>query len=144
MQRRPWLAVDGLVVRSDGTVVLVRRGKPPFEGLWALPGGFVEYGERVEEAVVREVREETGLATEVAALIGVYSDPSRDPRWHVVSVAFLLKEVGGALHADTDAAAVAAFPLDRIPHPLAFDHDKILEDGLRVLSRLGGPRKLYG
>ena len=75
----PWLTADG-VVEKDGAILLVKRGRPPFEGKHALPGGFVEAGETVEEAVMRELREETGLRTRVVRLLGVYSDPERDPR----------------------------------------------------------------
>lgn len=75
----PKLMVDVVIPSSEG-IVLIRRGSDPFEGQWALPGGFVEVGETVETAAVREVAEETGLAVELASLIGVYSDPERDPR----------------------------------------------------------------
>ncbi|MEM2534555.1 MAG: NUDIX hydrolase, partial [Candidatus Nezhaarchaeales archaeon] len=86
-RRRPLVTVDGVVVRSVGSIVLVRRRRPPYEGYWALPGGFVEYGETVEEAVKREVEEETGLIVDIKGLIGVYSKPDRDPRGHVISIA---------------------------------------------------------
>src|SRR5437773_12578437 len=103
--QHPSVAVDGLVLRS-GKLVAVRRKNEPFRGMPALPGGFVELGERTEDAVVREVREETGLETRVVRLVGVFSDPSRDPRGHVVSIAYALEEVGGVLKAGSDAASV--------------------------------------
>lgn len=125
----PWLTVDAVVVR-DGRILLVRRGRPPFEGMHALPGGFVEAGESVEQAVAREVKEETGLQTTVAGILGVYSDPKRDPRGHTVSVVFELVSRSGAPKGGDDAALAAFFPLDGLP-PLAFDHDKVVADYLK-------------
>ncbi len=124
--RYPRLTVDAVVLEGD-SIVLIKRRNPPFQGLWALPGGFVEYGESVEEAVKREVKEETGLEVEVGRLVGVYSDPGRDPRGHTVSVCFLCKPVGGFLRAGTDSAEARKFRLSEI-HRLAFDHGKILCD----------------
>ncbi len=123
----PKLMVD-VIIPSERGVVLIRRGNEPFEGRWALPGGFVEVGETVEEAAYREAAEETGLAVEVARLVGVYSDPERDPRGHNVSVAFLARVLSGDLVAATDATEVAV--LDPSSVELAFDHRKIIEDAL--------------
>lgn len=120
----PHLTVDGIVF-SDGELVLVRRGNEPYKGRYALPGGFVEYGETLEHAVVREVREETGLHTNVKRLVTVCSDPRRDPRGHVVSAIYELEVGGGRLKAGSDASALALFPLDELPE-LAFDHGEIL------------------
>ncbi|MEM2637997.1 MAG: NUDIX hydrolase, partial [Candidatus Hadarchaeales archaeon] len=120
----PRLAVDAVIKAKNG-IVLVRRKNPPFRGKWALPGGFVKYGEKVEEALTREVKEETGLEVEIEKLLGVYSDPSRDPRGHVVSICFLAKVVSGKMRAGSDAAEVRIFK--KIPWKrLAFDHAKIL------------------
>ena len=123
-RRHPRVAVDGLVVHAD-KLVTVRRGNDPFRGMLALPGGFVELGERVEDAVVREVREETGLETRVVRLVGVFSDPSRDPRGHVVSIAYALEEVGGVLKAGSDAANVTLVDPHDLPK-MAFDHGEIV------------------
>jgi 8-oxo-dGTP diphosphatase len=123
----PKLTVD-VVIPSEEGVILIRRGSEPFEGRWALPGGFVEVGETVEQAAAREAAEETGLAVEVSGLVGVYSDPERDPRGHTVSVVFLARVLGGQLRADTDAAEVAV--LDPQSVELAFDHRRILADAL--------------
>jgi 8-oxo-dGTP diphosphatase len=131
--RGPALTVDGVLV-EDGSVLLVRRRNPPFAGAFALPGGFVDYGETVEAAVAREVQEETGLSVGVERLIGVYSDPARDPRRHTVSVAFLLRRSGGTLAGADDADEARYFPLDALP-ALAFDHDHILAD---ARARLAG------
>ena len=109
---------------------MIRRGSEPFRGRWALPGGFVEVGETVEEAADREAAEETGLAVEVARLVGVYSDPERDPRGHNVSVAFIARVLSGELSADTDASEVAVVDPDSVE--LAFDHRKIIEDALNL------------
>jgi 8-oxo-dGTP diphosphatase len=121
----PKLMVD-VVIPSDAGIVLIRRGSDPFEGRWALPGGFVEIGETVEEAAARETAEETGLAVEISRLVGVYSAPDRDPRGHNVSVAFLARVLGGDLTAASDAAEVAV--LDPQTVELAFDHRRIVHD----------------
>lgn len=124
--KKPSLTVD-TVIKTGGGVVLVKRKNEPFRGKWAIPGGFVDYGEMVEEAAVREALEETGLRVKLGRIIGVYSDPSRDPRGHVVSVCFLARPAGGKLRAASDAAEARVFK--EIPwKKLAFDHAKILKD----------------
>jgi 8-oxo-dGTP diphosphatase len=125
----PKLMVDVVIPSEDG-VVLIRRGSEPFEGQWALPGGFVEVGETVEQAAAREAEEETGLAVEIARLLGVYSEPDRDPRGHNVSVAFLARVLSGQMQAATDASEVESFDPDTVE--LAFDHAKIIADALRL------------
>jgi 8-oxo-dGTP diphosphatase len=125
----PWLTVDAIVVR-DRKILLVRRGRPPFEGMHALPGGFVEAGETVEQAVVREVREETAIPTSIVGMLGVYSEPGRDPRGQTVSVVFVLRPKGGHPKGMDDAAEAGFFPLDSLP-PLAFDHDRVVGDYLK-------------
>lgn len=125
-QRSPSLAVD-VVIKMRGGVVLVKRGREPYKGKWAIPGGFVRYGERVEAAAAREAREETGFKIRLQKLVGVYSDPKRDPRGHVVSACFLAKPAGGELRPASDAAEAKIFK--RIPwRELAFDHVRILKD----------------
>jgi 8-oxo-dGTP diphosphatase len=133
VEKKPLLTVDVIIKRKDGSVVLVKRLKPPFKGYYAIPGGFVEYGETVEEAAVREAEEETGLRVKLRKLIGVYSDPDRDPRGHVVSIAYLAEEEGGELRSGGDAEDVRCFK--RPPAKLAFDHKKILEDALSLAER---------
>lgn len=128
--RRPGLTVDGIVV-SHGNILLIRRKNPPFQGRYALPGGFVDHGESVENAVAREMEEETGLKVEIDQLVGVYSDPGRDPRGHVVSVVFSLESVGGELRCGSDADRVKYFSLDDLPE-LAFDHRRIIMDYLSL------------
>ncbi len=125
----PKLMVDVVIPTEEG-VVLIRRGSDPFVGQWALPGGFVEVGETVEAAAVREAAEETGLVVELAHLVGVYSEPERDPRGHNVSVAFLARVLGGELLASTDASEVSV--LDPGAVDLAFDHRRIVDDALSL------------
>jgi 8-oxo-dGTP diphosphatase len=125
----PRLTVDGIII-IDNEILLIKRKNDPFRNQWALPGGFVEYGETTTEAVCREINEETGLHTEIISLFGVYSDPRRDPRGHTVSIVYLLKKNGGELHGGDDASDARFFPLDHIPD-LAFDHAHIITDVIR-------------
>lgn len=132
MMNSPKLTVDGIVLLDD-QIVLIRRKNPPFQGQYALPGGFVEYGETVETAVVREFLEETGLQTSVKRIVGVYSSPDRDPRGHTVSVVFELEKIGGDLQSGDDATEVNLFSFDNLPE-LAFDHAEILTDYIELIS----------
>jgi 8-oxo-dGTP diphosphatase len=120
----PALTVDVVIELEGGGIVLIERKHPP-PG-WALPGGFVDVGETVEAAAVREAREETGLEVELLELLGVYSDPARDPRGHTVGIVFVGRATGTPQAAD-DAQNVAVFDAAQLP-PLAFDHDRILAD----------------
>ncbi len=129
--KNPALTVDGVIIK-DHMIVLVKRSKSPFEGQYALPGGFVEYGETVESALIREIAEETGLEVKIKSLIGVYSDPNRDPRGHVVSLAFKAQITGGELSSGSDAREVRLFDIRNLPR-LAFDHEKIIQDALKQI-----------
>jgi len=138
--RGPALSADAVwIVRNR--ILLVRRGRPPYRGMWALPGGFVELEETVEQAVERELFEETGLRGRARAIVGVYSGPDRDPRKPTATVAFLIRGRPGAPTAGDDAAGAAWVPLRRA-RPLAFDHAEIVRDALKALrpSRRGGRR----
>lgn len=131
--KTPLLAVDCVVFDPSRRVLLVRRRNEPFKGEWALPGGFVEIGETVEDACRREVREETGISLGPVSLIGVYSDPHRDPRGHTCSVAFASQATVTTLLPGDDAADAGWFA-NYNDLVLAFDHRKILQDALRFLD----------
>lgn len=126
---RPALTADVVLVAAGEPpeVLLVRRGKPPFEGCWALPGGFVEMDEDLEPAARRELSEETGLEAGPLTQVGAFGRPGRDPRGRVVSVAFTGAPAreGAAARAASDAAEARWFPLDELPE-LAFDHAEII------------------
>jgi 8-oxo-dGTP diphosphatase len=121
----PLLTVDALILFED-KIVLIRRLNPPFQNDFALPGGFVEVGETVEAATVREAKEETGLDISLVKLLGVYSDPARDPRGHTVTICYLAKGFG-KLKAGSDAKDIRLFGFDEIPR-LAFDHNEIIKN----------------
>tara|TARA_Y100001973_G_C5117886_1_gene291128 strand:- start:485 stop:925 length:441 start_codon:yes stop_codon:yes gene_type:complete len=123
MSKNPHLAVD-IIIEVDNKIVLIERKKSPHG--WAITGGFVNYGESVEHAAIREAKEETGLEVTLTDLLYVYSEPSRDPRKHVVSVAFIAKAEGVPVGAD-DAKKAGLFELSKLPTPLCFDHARILE-----------------
>ena len=123
------VTVDAVIVEK-GKILLIKRGNPPYKGYWALPGGFVEYGETTEEAVVRETKEETGLTCEVVRLTGVYSAPDRDPRGHTISVVYLMTVVGGEVAAGDDAGDAAWMDLGELPDEIAFDHATIINDAV--------------
>jgi 8-oxo-dGTP diphosphatase len=133
--RNPTLTVDGIVL-IDGKIVLVRRGRDPHKGEYALPGGIVEYGETVEKAIVREVEEETGLKTDILEIVGLYSGPLRDPRGHFISICFHLQRLSGDLKGGDDAETAVLYPLDRMPE-MAFDHADMIRDFLDQRTFLG-------
>jgi 8-oxo-dGTP diphosphatase len=122
--RNPAPTVDAIIEVPDG-IVLVKRRYPPAG--WALPGGFVEYGERVEAAAVREAQEETGLTVSLTELFNVYSDPLRDPRQHTIGIVFIGTAAGVPVAGD-DAAEARVFTAQSLPAQLAFDHRQILQD----------------
>lgn len=131
--RNPYPTVDVVIHDPLRGVVLVARRNPP-RG-WALPGGFIDYGETVEQAAVREAREETGLAVRLERLLGVYSSPGRDPRHHAMSVVFVAAPSGGGSlpEGGDDAAKARFFPLGQWPD-LVFDHAGILDDFCGMLA----------
>jgi 8-oxo-dGTP diphosphatase len=134
LPKTPALTADCVVIDARNRVLLVRRKNPPFKGKYALPGGFVDIGETVEDGCRRELREETGLKAGKLQLIGVYSDPKRDPRGHTCSIAFLLR-VNRAKATAGDDAEAAEWVSDWSALDLAFDHAKILADVRRMLRK---------
>jgi len=123
---RPF-ACDAVLI-EEGKILLVKRGREPFKGEWAVPGGRIDEGESAEQCLVREMGEETGLIVESVRLIGIYSDPGRDPRG-IIAAAYLVRRIGGELKAGDDAAEAAWFSLESMPD-LCADHRKIVEDAL--------------
>jgi 8-oxo-dGTP diphosphatase len=125
--RSPRLTVDILIQMNDSSyqILLIKRKHPP-EG-WAIPGGFVDYGETVEEAAVREAFEETSLQIRLIRQFHVYSDPKRDPRGHTVSVVFVASARGNPV-ANDDATEARVFTKNALPSPIVFDHFQILSD----------------
>ena len=123
--RNPVPTVDIIIELESGGIVLIRRKNPP-PG-WALPGGFVDYGESLEEAAVREAREETGLQIKILRQFQTYSRPDRDPRQHTISTVFIARAAGRPQAGD-DAGALGVFTRDNLPARLAFDHAEILND----------------
>ena len=129
--RNPVPTVDIIIElpRDDAGIgiVLIKRRNPPLG--WALPGGFIDYGESAEDAAVREALEETGLQVQLVRLLGVYSDPSRDPRHHTITTAFVARADGTPFAGD-DAAGIEVFSIEALPGELAFDHAEIINDYL--------------
>ncbi len=123
--KNPYPTVDLLIETRPGTVVLIRRKNPPHG--WALPGGFVDWGETLEDAARREAFEETGLRVTLERQLHTYSDPARDPRHHTITTVFTAHAAGEPVAGD-DAAEAGVFALDALPEPLAFDHAAIIED----------------
>lgn len=121
----PLLTVDALIIYEE-KLVLIKRKNPPYKDMFALPGGFVDIGETVENAAIREAKEETNLDIEIVNLLGIYSDPKRDPRGHTVSICFIAAGYGD-LKAGDDAGDIGLFDIYNVPE-LAFDHNKVIED----------------
>jgi 8-oxo-dGTP diphosphatase len=130
--RNPYLTVD-IIIEHQGGIVLIQRKNPPHG--WALPGGFVDYGESLEAAAVREAGEETGLNVRLIRQLHTYSSPDRDPRHHTVSTVFIAS-ASGDLVADDDAAAAGVFTAAKLPDPLVFDHAKIINDYLKYRNSI--------
>jgi len=121
--KNPIPTVDIIIEIESKGIVLIKRKNPPYG--WALPGGFVDYGESLEEAAVREAKEETDLDLELIEQFHTYSDPQRDTRKHTITTVFIAKAKGNPIACD-DAVEIGIFTKNDIPHPLAFDHENIL------------------
>ena len=122
--RNPFPTVDIIIEHIKG-IILIKRKNPP-EG-WALPGGFVDYGESLEAAAVREAKEETGLEVELVRQFHTYSDPKRDPRHHTITTVFIAKANGKAVAGD-DAQEIGIFRKDNLPEQIVFDHRDIINE----------------
>ena len=125
--RNPCVTVDA-IIEMEGGIVLIQRGKEPYKGMWALPGGHLDYGESLEKAAARETMEETGLEIYEMHQVHAYSEPGRDPRGHYISMVFAAR-VKGELKAGDDAKKAEVFPLNALPL-LAFDHAGMIMDYL--------------
>lgn len=123
--RNPFPTVDIIIEITGRGIVLIKRKNKPFG--WAIPGGFVDYGESLEEAAVREALEETGLRVDLVRQFHTYSDPKRDPRHHTITTVFIARATGEPIAAD-DAQEAGIFRADNLPESLAFDHRDILND----------------
>jgi 8-oxo-dGTP diphosphatase len=136
--KNPFPTVDIIIEikGQDGNpgFILIKRKNPPYG--WALPGGFVDYGEPLERAAVREAKEETSLDVELIAQFHTYSDPGRDPRFHTISTIFIARAQGRP-KAQDDAKEIGIFNAENMPRPLAFDHEKILADYIRSKNAKG-------
>src|SRR5438552_1264288 len=123
--RNPLLTVDIIIEINGKGIVLIERKNFPLG--WALPGGFVDYGESAETAAVREAKEETSLDVKLVEQFHTYSDPNRDPRFHTASVVYIAT-AKGTPHGDDDAKLARLFREDELPTPIVFDHPRILRD----------------
>ena len=129
---KPSLTTDIFIFDEDFNFILIKRKNNPFKDCWALPGGFVEYGERVETAAVREAKEETSIDVELIDLVNVYSKPDRDPRGHTVTLAYIAKGDFSQMNADSDASDIAIFSQNQLDEiNIAFDHNEIIDDCLK-------------
>lgn len=135
--RNPFPTADIIIEHDEGIVLILRRNEPR---QWAIPGGFCDYGESLEEAAVREAREETGLDVELIEQFHTYSDPLRDPRQHNITTVYIAHIVGGTLKAQDDAQETGVFSESNLPPQLAFDHNEILKD--YFLYKKTGRRKV--
>ncbi len=137
--RNPAMAADTIIEMDGGGIVLIERRNEPHG--WAIPGGFIDYGESAEAAAVREAKEETGLDVELVEQFQVYSAPERDPRRHTITIVFIASARGVPV-ADDDALRAVVAGEDTLPKPLAFDHTRILADYFRYRRTCERPR--YG
>ena len=131
--KSPSVTCDIFIYDDDFNFILIKRKNDPFKDCWALPGGFVEYGESVETAAMREAKEETSIDVELEGLVNVYSEPDRDPRGHTVTVAYIAKGDISEMKADSDAKEIGIFSAEKLDDiDIAFDHYKIIKDCLKT------------
>jgi len=143
-KKLPRLTVDAWIRDRSGRLLLVRRGRPPFQGRWGLPGGFCEWKETTEDCCAREAKEETGLDVKVGRLLGVYSRPDRDPRGHNVTVLYAARPLRGRPKGGDDAAEARWFTRRELSGlSFAFDHGQIVNEllGRRPPRQPGRPSR---
>ena len=127
----PSVTTDIFIFDDDFNFILIKRKNNPYKDCWALPGGFVEYGESVENAAIREAKEETSIDVELKELVNIYSEPNRDPRGHTITVAYIAKGNISNMKADSDAKEIGIFSCEKLNEiNIAFDHEKIIKDCL--------------
>ena len=132
----PSLTADIFIFDDNLNFILIKRRNDPFKNCWALPGGFVEYGESVENAAIREAKEETSIDVELIDLVNVYSEPDRDPRGHTITVAYTAKGNFNDRKAEDDACDIAIFSAKKLDEiKIAFDHKKIIKDCLKIVKK---------
>jgi len=132
----PSLTADIFIFDDDFNFILIKRLNDPYRDCWALPGGFVEYGESVETAAIREAKEETSIDVELIDLVNIYSKPNRDPRGHTVTVAYTAKGDLDSMKADSDAKDIGVFNINDLNGiNIAFDHEQIIRDCLKKAKK---------
>ena len=127
------IATDAIIVKGS-SIVLIKRKCSPYKGYFALPGGYVDYNETCEKACQRELMEETGLKVKVKKLVGVYSNPNRDPRAHTISVCYQCSVLSGDFKSGDDAAKAYWIDLNKLPKKLAFDHEVMIQDYQKIIK----------
>lgn len=133
--KKPSVTTDIFIYDENFNFILIKRKNNPFKNHWALPGGFVDYGETVESAAIREAKEETSIDVELEYLVNVYSNQDRDPRGHTISITYTAKGEFGKRKADDDAIDIDIFSVEKLDKiNLAFDHDKIIKDCLNIVK----------
>ena len=137
MYKNPIPTAD-IIIEKDDKIVLIRRGREPFKGKLAIPGGFVNEGETIESRAIIEAKEETSLDVELKDILGVYSIPERDPRGHLMTTVFIAKPISGKVKGGDDAASASWFKVDKkVLNELSFDHKKIISDYLKWKKKKG-------
>ena len=133
--KSPSVTTDIFIYDDDLNFILIKRKNEPYKNYWALPGGFVEYGESVENAAIREAKEETNIDVKLDKLVNVYSKPDRDPRGHTITIAYTAKGDLKEMKADSDAEDIAIFSKEKLEkYNIAFDHTKIINDCLNKIN----------
>ena len=124
------VSIDAVIIKGS-EILLIKRGSQPYKGFWGTPGGYVDWDESTEEAVTREVKEETGLDVTHTSLIGVYSDPSRHPK-QTINIVYVARVASGDAKAADDATDLKWFPISDLPSELAFDHRQNIAAALKL------------